>query len=248
MRMRSITLAATVVALMLPMSLLMERLGEAGQDSPQLERAVGDSLKGRDFNDIEVAVTGSEALLSGKVPHFWAKDRAIKRALGVDGIETVASELELPEAESDQDIAEAVVKEIRRYPHYTMWDDITARVQGGGVFIGGWVTPDRDKASELFERVAKIKGVQNVESSIESLSPASNDRRIRYSIARQLLSNTHFERIVSMKNPPLHIIVNNGHARLVGYVQGQIEMIEIQRIVAQTQGVLRVENELQTLQ
>ena len=131
MRMRSITLAATVVALMLPMSLLMERLGEAGQDSPQLERAVGDSLKGRDFNDIEVAVTGSEALLSGKVPHFWAKDRAIKRALGVDGIETVASELELPEAESDQDIAEAVVKEIRRYPHYTMWDDITARVQGG---------------------------------------------------------------------------------------------------------------------
>ncbi len=51
-----------------------------------------------------------------------------------------------------------------------------------------------------------------------------------------------------MKNPPLHIIVNNGHVRLVGYVQGQIEMIEIQRIVGQTRNVLKVENELQTLQ
>ncbi len=246
--MRSITLAATVIALVLPMSLFMERLGEAGQDSPQLERAVQDSLKGRDFNNIEVAVAGSEALLSGRVPHFWAKDQAIKRALRVDGIETVASELELPDAESDQDIAEAVAKEVQRYPHYTLWDDITARVQQGGVFLGGQVTPDRDKASELFERVAKIEGVQNVESTIESLSPSSNDRRIRDSISRQLRSNTHFERIVRMKNPPIHVIVNNGHVRLLGYVQGQIEMLELQRIVAQTQGVLRVVNEVQTLQ
>ena len=51
-----------------------------------------------------------------------------------------------------------------------------------------------------------------------------------------------------MRNPPLHIIVNNGYVRLIGYVQGQIEMIEIQRIVGQTRDVLRIENELQTLQ
>ena len=49
-----------------------------------------------------------------------------------------------------------------------------------------------------------------------------------------------------MRNPPFHIIVNNSIATLVGYVQGDIERLELQRIVAQTPGVLRVENRLQT--
>ena len=50
-----------------------------------------------------------------------------------------------------------------------------------------------------------------------------------------------------MTNPPFHIVVDNGVVTLVGYVQGQIEWIEMQRIVAQTFGVLRVENQLETL-
>ena len=246
--MRAKSLVVAEVVLILLMSLVMDRIGEAGQDSLKLKGEVEDSLKGRDFNDIEVAVTGDEVTLSGHVPHFWAKDQAIKRVLNIERVETVASELKLPDAESDQNIAKAVTREIQRYPHYTMWDDLTARVQQGGVFIGGWVTPDRDKASELFERVAKIKGVQNVENTIQSLSPSSNDRRIRSFIARQLRSNIHFDRITRMKNPPIRIVVNNGHVRLLGYVQGQIETIELQRIVAQTPGVLRVQNEVQILQ
>jgi osmotically-inducible protein OsmY len=228
----------TIVALVLPVSVLTERPGEAGQAVPQLERAVKDKLGRRDLKNVEVSVQGSEALLSGRVPHFWAKHQAIERVL----------EVELPTGESDADLAEAVAKEIQRYAHYTQWDDITANVNQGTVFLGGWATPDRDKAGELFEKVAKITGVQNVESTIENLSPSRSDRRIRQSIERQLRSNMHFEHIINMKNPPLHIIVNNGHVRLVGYVQGQIEMIEIQRIVAQTKDVLRVQNDLQTIQ
>ena len=248
--MRLMTFAATmtIVALVLPVSVLTERPGEAGQAAPQLERAVKDKLGGRDLKNVEVSVQGSEALLSGRVPHFWAKHQAIERVLDVDGIETVASELELPTGESDADLAEAVAKEVQRYAHYTQWDEITANVNQGEVFLGGWVTPDRNKAGELFEKVAKITGVQNVESTIENLSPSRSDRRIRQSIERQLRSNMHFEHIVNMRNPPLHIIVNNGHVRLVGYVQGQIEIIEIQRIVAQTKDVLRVQNDLQTIQ
>jgi len=246
--MRLMTFAATIVTLVLPVSVLMERPGEAGQAEQQLEREVQDSLGGRDLENVEVAVQGSEASLSGRVPHYWAKHQAIERALEVDGIETVSSELELPTPESDADLAEAVAKVVQRYVYYTQWDVINGRVNQGEVLLSGWVTPDRDKAGELFEKVAKITGVQYVESTIQALSPSSTDRRIRQSIARQLRSNMHFERIASMKNPPLHIIVNNGHVRLVGYVQGQIEMIEIQRIVGQTRDVLKVENELQTAQ
>ena len=113
--------------------------------------------------------------------------------------------------------------------------------------LGGWVTPDRDKAGDLFERVAKISGVQEVQSDIQTLSPSQSDSRLRRSIIRQLARNTHFERLVMMSNPPFHIVINNGVVLLVGYVQGQIELIEMQRIVAQTQGVLRVDNQLEKL-
>ena len=49
-----------------------------------------------------------------------------------------------------------------------------------------------------------------------------------------------------MSNPPFHIVVDNSVVTLVGYVQSAIEFHEIQRIVAQTQGIIRVENQLQT--
>ena len=244
--MRLMTVPSAAMAL-IPLFLLLVPAAQAGQ-ATELQRQVKDAMRGRDLRRVEVAVEGTEAILSGNVPHFWAKDQAIKRALEVEGIETVASELELPEAEDDNDIAEDVAKAVQRYPHYTIWDHITGRVNGGKVFLGGWVTPDRQKANELFERVAKIKGVQDVQSEIQTLSPSQSDRNLRNSFQRQLAANTHFERVARMVNPPFHIIVNNGIVVLVGYVQTQTEIIEMQRIIAQTQGVLRVDNQLQKLQ
>lgn len=222
--------------------------GQAGQPDQALEREVREALRGeRDLRRLEVSVRGAEATLTGIVPSFWAKHQAIERALGVDGIETVASELELPEPEDDNDLAEEIAKAVQRYPHYTIWDHVTGRVQEGAVLLGGWVTPDRRKSAELFERVAKIKGVQDVRNDIRTLSPSLGDRRLRRSILRQLALNPHFERLVRMPNPPFHIVIDNGRVLLVGYVQGQAELLDMQRIVGQTHGVLRVENRLQKL-
>lgn len=245
--MRFMRILAIITVLLLPGLTEVVHPAEAGQTAQQLEREIKDSLGGRDLRRIEISVLGNEATLSGQVPHFWAKDQAIKRALDVDGIETVVSELELPEGESDNDIAEDIAKTIQRYAHYTMWDHIIGRVNGGNVSLGGRVTPDRTKADDLFERVAKIKGVQDVQNDILTLPPSQSDRNLRRLIARQLFSNTHFERFATMVNPPFHIVVHNGIITLVGYVQTQIELIEMQRIVAQTNGVLRVENQLQKL-
>lgn len=236
-------LAACAAAL-----LLAEPRAAAAQAAPALEREVREALHDeRDLRGVEVDVDGSEATLRGAVETFWNKHQAIQRALAVDGIATVVSELELSEPESDNDIAEEVSKAVQRYPHYTIWDFISGRVQDGAVALGGWVTPDRDKSGDLFERVAKIRGVQDVRNDIVTLSPSRSDDRLRNSIIRQLARNTHFERFARMSNPPFHIVINNGVVLLVGYVQGQIELIEMQRIVAQTQGVLRVENRLEKL-
>jgi osmotically-inducible protein OsmY len=216
------------------------------QTSTGIEREVREELRGeRDLRRIAVTVTGGEVTLTGEVETFWSKSEAIRRALEVDGVETVISEIEIPPAESDQDLAEEVSKAMQRYPYYTLFDHLNGRINGGVVTLTGRVTPERDKAGELFERVAKIPGVQDVQNQIEPMSPSSGDNRLRQAIARAIFTNTHFIRFSTQRNPPFHIIVENSIVTLIGYVQGEIERREMEQIVAFTPGVLRVVNELQ---
>ncbi len=220
----------------------------AAQSPEQLGQAVERELReDRALRRLEVSVDGDEVTLTGRVRNFWEKNEALRRTFDVRGVGTVVSEIEVPVEEDLEQLVEDVSRAIQRYPHYRIWDYIDGRIDNGVVTIVGRVTPERDKAGELFERIAKVRGVQDVQMNVTPLSPSSSDERLRYAIARRLFSSEHFQRFASMTNPPFHIIVNNSVVTLVGYVQGRIEFLEMQRIVAQTQGVLRVDNRLQTI-
>ena len=144
----------------------------------------------------------------------------------------------------DEAVAEAVGQAIQRYPHYSVFDYLDGGIDTGVVTLWGKVTADREKADEIFERVAKIQGVQDVRSDIQTMPPSTADVNLRRSIFQAVSRSTHFERVSQARNPPFHIIVHNSVVTLVGYVQGEIEQRELVRIVTQTQGVLRVENQL----
>ena len=247
--MKALARIIAVVAVAVPLALALADLTvEARQAGQQVERDVRSSLRGEgDLRGIEVSVEGNEVTLAGRVPTFWAKDQAIKRTLDVDGVETVVSELEIPVVEEDADISEDVGKAVMGYAYYTMWDQLAGRVDNGVVWLSGRVTPDRDKAGDIFERVAKVRGVQDVHNDIETLPFSQADGDLRRALGIRVFSSQHFERFGSMSNPPFHIIVENSIVTLVGYVQTQIDMIEMQRIVAQTQGVIRVDNQLEVL-
>ena len=220
----------------------------AAQSPAQLEQAVERELRrDRALRRLAVSVAGDEVTLTGRVRHFWDKSEALRRTLDVRGVGTVVSEIEVPVQEDQEDLVEDVSRAIQRYPHYRVWDYLDGRIDNGVVTLVGRVTPERDKAGELFERIAKVRGVQDIRMNVTPLSPSRSDDRLRYAIGRQLAASEHFQRFVSMTNPPFHIVVNNSVVTLVGYVQSRIEFIEMQRIVAQTQGVLRVDNQLQTI-
>ena len=218
----------------------------AAQPAERLEREVRDALRReRDLRRLEVAADGSEVTLTGRLDTFWLKSEAIRRTLDVAGVETVVSEIALPEG-SDRGLVDDVSRAVRRYPHYTVFDYIDGRIENGVVTLTGRVTSERDKRAEVFERVAKIRGVQDVRNEIAAISPSTGDRRLRLAIARQVFGNVHFQRFSSFANPPFHIIVERSVVTLVGYVQGEIERRELERIARQTPGVLRVFNQLQT--
>ena len=257
MRVIIVVVALICVAAGSPVALVTDRAnpaepaepsaGAGDRSSEQLRQAVERRLReDRALRGLEVSVARNEVTVTGSVQSLWEKNEARRRALDTRGVGSVVSEIDVPVGD-DQRIADEVGKAIGRYPYYTIWDQIGGRVDNGVVTLSGRVTPGRDKARELFERIAKVPGVQEVAMDIRMLSPSSGDARIRYSISRRLVTNSHFERFRTMRNPPFHIIVNNSIVTLVGYVQSAIERIELQRVVAQTPGVLRVENQLQAL-
>ena len=220
----------------------------AAQTTTRIEREIREQLRGeRDLRRLEVTVAGSEATLTGKLETFWFKSEAIRRTLEVDGVETVVSEIEIPPAESDEALAAEVGKTMRRYAYYTVFDYLDGRIDGGVVTLIGKVTPDRDKAGDLFERVAKIPGVQDVQNQIETMTPSSTDDNLRRVLARAIFGNAHFQRFSTQVNPPFHIIVENSSVTLIGYVQSEIERREMELIVRHTLGILRVVNQLQTV-
>ena len=218
------------------------------QAGDALQRAVERALGGEgDMRRIEVSVEGNQVTLAGRVQTFWVKREALRLTLEVPDVDTVVSELEIPAGEDDQRLADDVGRAVQRYVNYTIWDYIEAVINQGVVTLSGWVTPDRDKAGEIFERVAKLRGVQDVQSSIETLPANRQDPLLRRTIARRLFASIHFARFGSMSNPPFRIIVDNGVVTLFGYVQSDAERIEMELIVGQTQGIVRVDSQLQTL-
>ena len=82
--------------------------------------------------------------LTGTVPHLLSKNEAIERALDIEGVETVASELQFSFEEDDSDLVDELRKTINRYPHFTIWDYIDGGVNNGVVTLRGSVTPSRN--------------------------------------------------------------------------------------------------------
>ena len=58
---------------------------------------------------------------------------------------------------TDAEIAKSVLHEVRMYPYYTLWDDISFRVNNGQVELMGAVTQPVKK-SDIEHIVAEIAG------------------------------------------------------------------------------------------
>lgn len=238
--------------LVLPSLWLVPGLGPAGagaqaSSDAELARSVLQALdRGDELRAVGVTVAAGEATLAGRVPTLRAKSEAIERALRVEGIERVASELEIPRIEDERRLAQAVVASIVNYPFYTMFDYVHGGVQDGVVMLAGDVTPERDKAGELVDRIARIPGVQDIRSTVETLPVGAGDTRLRRVLAASIFENGFFHRYARLRLPPFHVIVRRGTVTLTGFVRDPVERRVMEQVVRRTFGVTRVVNELGT--
>ena len=232
------------------LALTLAATGAAANDADDalrhaVERRLADEAAVADR--VAVTVRNGEVILAGTLATLWDKEWAIERARGTDGVRDVMSDLIIGRPENDKELGNAVGQAIVRYPYYSVFDYVDVTVEDGVVTLRGDVTARPDKPADLYERIAKVRGVQAIVDELEVLSPGLHDEQLRHRIARALFGHPQFDRYLGLA-PRMSIIVRNGYVTLKGVVFDQADRILAESIARRAYGVVRVTNELETRQ
>lgn len=144
----------------------------------------------------------------------------------------------------DLQVFRDISKQVQRYTQFTIFDNVEADVNDGHVVLSGAVTMPYKK-DDIERRVSNVEGVRTVDNQIEVLPVSITDDELRFRIARAIYGNSSFWNYAAMANPPIHIVVKNGHVTLVGVVNSNVERM-LARSLATGFGEFEVRNELKT--
>lgn len=141
-------------------------------------------------------------------------------------------------------VARDVSKQVLTYPQFSIFDTVHMQINDGVVTLTGKVTMPFKK-NDIAKRVGKIDGVRKVVNRIGVLPVSQYDDELRFRIARAIYGNSSFWAYGSMANPPIHIIVENGHVTLDGVVNSNTDRV-LARSIASSFGAFSVTNDLKT--
>ena len=131
-------------------------------------------------------------------------------------------------------------------PYYTLFDDIAYSVNGNTVTLMGEVV-DPGAKSDAAASVKHVEGVDHVNDNIEVLPPNNSDDQIRREEYQAIFGFDGLSRYSWGATPPLHIVVKNGHVKLVGYVDNEGDKQMAGTRANTVPGVFSVENDLQVV-
>ena len=141
-------------------------------------------------------------------------------------------------------IFQDVSRQVLRYPRFTIFDSVHAEMHEGVVTLSGRVTMPF-KREDIARRVANVEGISQVRNEVTVLPVSQFDDELRLRIARAIYGNPHFWNYGMMVNPPIHIIVENGHVTLDGVVNNNTDRM-IARSIASSFTAFSLTNDLKT--
>jgi hyperosmotically inducible periplasmic protein len=141
-------------------------------------------------------------------------------------------------------LADKVSHELNMLPYYTVFDNVSFRVDGSVVTLFGDVTLPILK-SDAGNAVKRVEDVTQVNNEINVLPVSMMDNQIRQAEYRAIYGYPALQRYAVGNYRPIRIIVDNGHVRLVGLVSSAMDkQIAFMRANG-VSNVFSVENDLQ---
>lgn len=126
----------------------------------------------------------------------------------------------LASTKGDADLTHKVRHELVMLPYYSLFDNLSYKVDGNTVTLYGEVTRPTLK-SDAGRVVKRIEGVTQVVNDIKVLPVSPFDNGIRQAEYRAIFGYASLYRYAMGANPSIHIIVDNGHVTLEGVVGNQ---------------------------
>lgn len=126
---------------------------------------------------------------------------------------TVKAQNQEPKAQQN------IIKEIRHQlvllPYYSVFDNLTFRLDGSKVILQGQVVRPTLK-SDAGAAVKGVEGVSSVQNDIEVLPNSPMDNQLRRAVYRAIYREPGLSRYALSAVPSIHIIVKNGNVTLEG--------------------------------
>ena len=176
-----------------------------------------------DHGAVQAAFDNGIATLTGTVDNLGSKldaERAARKAKGVTQVINnirVSADDVTPRQMLDKARHQVVV-----YYAYGIFDNIALEAKGNTLVVSGQVTEPFKKA-DLGNILARVRGVANLENSLEVLPLSTFDDQLRMAVARAIYGRSGFELYAVQANPPIHIIVKNGNVTLEGAVSSKMD-------------------------
>lgn len=143
-----------------------------------------------------------------------------------------------------QRLSREVLHNLLMNPYYSVFDDLAYRVDGNTVTLMGAVVDPATK-NDAEASVKHIEGVDKVNDQIKVLPPSSMDDQIRRAEYRAIFGSDGLSRYSMGAVPPIHIIVDNGHVTLTGFVDSESDKNMAGIRANGVPGVFSVTNNLQ---
>ena len=140
-------------------------------------------------------------------------------------------------------LEDRVRHELLMLPYFSIFDDVGFRVDGSTVYLRGDVRWPVLK-SDAEAAVKHVEGVTRVVDDIHVLPLSPIDNRIRQAEFRAVFGYAGLYRYAMGADPSVRIIVENGHVRLVGFVNSQFDKNVAGIRANGVPGVFSVQNDL----
>jgi hyperosmotically inducible protein len=145
-------------------------------------------------------------------------------------------------------IAKEVRHELLMLPYYSLFDDLEYCVQGRTVTLSGSLTSIHSETRQDAEKAVKrIEGVERVVNNIKVLPPNPADDQAREQVYRRLVNAGGLSRYFWQAAPSIHIIVDNLHCTLKGYVSSEGDKNLAGITAKEVPNLFSVENDLQVV-
>lgn len=140
-------------------------------------------------------------------------------------------------------LAQEVHHRLVMLPFYSVFDSLEYKIDGSEVTLFGQVTQPTVRI-DAETAIKGIEGITKVINNIEVLPVSSMDDQIRRAEFEAIYREPALQRYAYGPVPPIHILVKNGHVRLVGVVASQADKDLAYMRANSVPGVFSVVNDL----